>query len=370
MKKLLFLMAATLVSVPVLAQNTLHLLIGTYTGTGSTGIYSFDFNQQTGKVKKTSETAVENPSFVALSPDNKFAYSVSENGDGKGGVTAFAYDGSAKLTKLNTQSSNGDAPCHVNISADGKFVVVSNYSGGNFSVYPVKTDGSLGEAVQTIQHFGSGPDKSRQEKPHVHQSVFSPDGKYLFVNDLGLDKTFIYPFNSASATPVDTVKAKTVAAKPGAGPRHITFHPNGKLVFLVTEMGSAVSSFKYADGNLTPVQTESILPKDFHGETGAADIHVSPDGRFVYASNRLQTNNITAFRIDPDTGKLSFVQQISTFGKNPRNFMITPNGKFVLAGNQDSAEIVVYKRDAASGLLFPMQKRISVQKPVCIIAAH
>lgn len=372
MKKIILAALAVLTATFTEAQQTtLKLLVGTYTGTGSRGIYSYSFNPATGKMSQLGVTGgIDNPSFLAISPDKKRVYAVAETGDDNPGqVYAFSIDKNSKLTLLNKQSTKGDAPCHVSVHPSGKWVTVANYTGGNFSVFAVKADGSLSEAVQTIQHTGSGPDKSRQEKPHVHQTVFSPDGKFLFVNDLGLDKTFIYPFYSTAAKPVNESSATTEQSKPGAGPRHITFHPNGKLAFLVAEMSSAVTSFYYADGKLTPVQTVPLLPKDFKGKTGAADIHVSPDGKFVYASNRLETNDISVFKVDA-SGKMTFVQRIKTGGKDPRNFFISPNSKFLLAGNQNSDFIAVFKRNTTTGLLYPTTQKVAVPKPVCIIRAN
>ena len=339
-----------------------YLLIGTYTTGKSEGIYVYKFNSSSGEFSPVSKIWSGNPSFLAVSPDTRFVYSVNENQPG--GVSSFSFDKSTgNLKELNKQPSGGDHPCYITTDKTGKWVITGNYSGGNLSVLPVNKDGSLEKPIQTINHEGSSVNTARQEKPHVHATVFSPDGKYLFVPDLGIDKVMIYKFNSkkgkliAHSTPF-------AATAPGSGPRHFDFHPSGKYAYLMEELTGSVSVFSHKKGRLNSIQTISALPADFRGSIGSADIHVSPDGKYLYSSNRGESNSIALFSIAEKSGKLTAMGHRSTEGKTPRNFNFDPSGNFLLVANQNSDEIVIFRRN--SGLLEDTGKRIQVPKPVCI----
>jgi 6-phosphogluconolactonase len=271
------------------------------------------------------------------------------------------------LTKLNEQASGGDDPCYVLVDHTNKWVFVGNYSSGSFSVLPIMADGSLGAAKTIIKHSGSGTDKSRQEKPHVHATVISPDNRYLFVPDLGIDKIMIYRFDAKDGK-LKPAKKAFAATKPGAGPRHFTFHPNGKFAYIIEELTGSVSVFRYnaKTGELKTVQNITSLPVGFTGEAGSADIHLSADGRFLYASNRGQSNTIAIYSVHPTDGKLSLLGHQSTLGKGPRNFSITPDGKQLIVANQGSDELVIFNRNVETGMLTDSGKRISVPTPVCI----
>ena len=343
-----------------------NLIIGTYTQPGkSEGIYVYDFNDATGELKyKSVAKGVENPSFLAISKDRKFVYAVNElGGEKKGGVSAFTFNApTGELTLINTQNSEGDHPCYISVDKKSKNVIVGNYTGGNLSVLNILPNGGLSAAVQTIQHTGSSVNKERQEKAHMHCTALSPNEKYLFTADLGTDKVTTYNYNPANAkTPLTF--ASTASVKPGSGPRHITFHPNGKYVYVVQELNASVNVYDCKKGKITSKQTISMVPADYKGVVGAADIHVSPDGKFLYASNRGDVNNLAIFSIAKD-GKLTWVGSQSTLGKTPRNFAIDPSGKFLLVANQGTDDIYVFKRDLKTGLLTQTENKINVGAPV------
>lgn len=345
-----------------------YLLVGTYTGKNSEGIYVYKFNTSTGLMEKVSSTMTENPSYLVFSKDKKFVYSVNENGNNKGGVSSFSFDeATGKLAKLNSQLSHGDHPCYISIDNSGKWVVAGNYSGGNFSVFPVKEDGSLGEAVQIIQHTGNSANKERQEKSHVHSVVFSPDGKYLAVADLGTDKLYMYPFDASSEKPV-AEKAVENATAPGAGPRHIVFHLSLPYAYTIEEMSGNVSAYSVLpDGTLKNIQTITSHPKGYKGDIGSAAIKISKDGKSLYASNRGESNTIAAFAIDQSTGKIKTQKIVNSGGKAPRDFTIDPTDKFILSANGGSDNITILKRNDQTGIPEDIGKQIAIPQPVCLV---
>lgn len=343
-----------------------NLLIGTYTNTGkSQGIYTYNFNSVTGQADLKSVTKkIDNPSYLTLSPDKEFVYAVSERGK-NGAVSSFKYDSTTgNLKFINKVTSGGADPCY--ITADDNNVVVANYSGGNLAVFPRKPDGSISNAVQVVQHTGKSIDpKGRQQSAHVHMVKFTPDHKYLLVNDLGEDQTYIYNYDTNGNDKTLTVKSiiKTNAA---TGPRHITFSPNGKFAYLVHEFNGSITAFKYANGNLTKTQEIGTAVKNFEGKIDGADIHASPDGKFLYETNRGDANSISAFAISKK-GMLTFIETISTQGKGPRNFTIDPTGKYLLIGHQYTNDVVIFNRDKKTGKLTDSGKRIEVGAPVCLV---
>ena len=351
------------------AQEQYYLITGTYTGGLSEGIYVYQFNSGDGSFKEISHVKISNPSFVTVSPDEKFVYAVQEDAasNGKGGeITAFAFNKqTGKLAYINEQPSGGDHPCYVTVDKTGRWVVAGNYSSGSLSVLPVQPDGSLGVAASIIQHKGSGVNKQRQAKPHVHCTIFSADNRFLFVPDLGIDKVMIYAFDEATGK-LEPAPQPFARSTDGAGPRHLCFHPSGKYAYLIEELSGTVLVFDQQNGTLKSKQRISSMPAGDTGFAGSADIHVSPDGKFLYASNRADANTIAIFSIHKKTGQLSLVGHQSTLGKTPRNFNFDPSGKFLLVGNQNSDEIVIFKRDARTGLLTDTGKRIKTGKPVCL----
>ena len=346
-----------------------YLFIGTYTGNGSKGIYVYRFNNVTGELKWISNTdSVMNPSYLTIAPNGKYIYAVNETGGKQPGqVSSFSFNhATGPLTLINQQLSGGDHPCYISTDKHGRWIVVGNYSSGNLSVLPVNKDGSLQPYTQLIQHTGNSVNKQRQDKPHVHATVFSPDSKYVFSPDLGMDKIMIYPFNSSSQQPLQTLDSSLINTEPGAGPRHFVFHPNKKEAYLIEELSGTVTVYKYNKGKLNALQQISTHPSDYKGVIGSADIHLSPDGKFLYASNRGDANSITIFSIEKRTSKLKWQGYQSTMGTKPRNFTIDPTGQYLLVANQGSNNIVVFKRNAETGLLTDTGHRIEVPSPVCL----
>ena len=368
--RLILLLSITLCSLSGFAQK-FHLFVGTYTeGTASKGIYVYQFDAATGDATLVSTTATVNPSYLALAPGGKFLYAANETDEKgqPGEVSAFAFDKvTGQLRFLNKQSSGGGGPCYISVDAGRKWAMVANYGGGSLAALPIHADGTLGSLTQQIQHTGSGPNKDRQEKPHVHSVTFSPDQRYLISADLGLDDLSVYRFNAAAATqPLSTSPVSSVHTGPGDGPRHISFYPGKPYVYGMMEMGGAVDFFHWTNGKLVAIQRVSSLPEDFKGDIGSADIHVAPKGKFLYASNRGDANSIAIFSVDTVTGKLTIKGFESTQGKTPRNFMIDPTGHWLLVANQRSDNIVIFSIDAKTGLLKATGKQLNVPAPVCL----
>lgn len=365
---LTFLLSALSFTAMTQSNNVHYLVTGTYTGGGSEGIYVFEFNSANGSYRKISHVKSYNPSFLAVSPDERFIYAVNENAnnDNGGEVSAFSFDKKAGvLTPVNKQPSGGDSPCYIQVDKTGKWVAVGNYSSGTFSVLPVNASGVLGKAAAAIQHEGTGVNKQRQEKPHVHSTVFSRDGKWLFVSDLGIDKIMIYAFDPPTGK-LKPALQPFAKIKDGGGPRHFTFHPNNQYAYLIEEMGGAVDVFEYDNGKLKAIQQIASVQANDTGFIGSADIHISADGKFLYASNRGGFNTIAIYKISQQNGTLTLIAHQSSLGEIPRNFTIDPSGNYLLAANQESNNIVIFKRDTETGLLTDTGRRIEVGKPVCL----
>ena len=344
--------------------NEHYLLIGTYTSGKSEGIYVYKFNSNTGEFAPVSiAKGIKNPSFLAVGPGNKNVYSVSE-GDGQGSVTAFSFS-NGNMTLLNARSSGGSGPCYVAVDKTGKWVATGNYGSGSFAVLPIEANGSLGEPSTVMVHQGKSVNPQRQEKAHVHATVFSPDNKYLFVPDLGMDKVMAYAFDEKTGK-LSNANPAFAASNPGNGPRHLDFHPSGKYAYLMEEMSGTVNVFSYKNGKLTAIQNITSHPAGYKGAIGSADIHVSPDGKFLYASNRGDANAIAVFSINQKTGQIRPIAHQPTLGKTPRNFNFDPSGNFLLVANQNSDNIVIFKRDKKTGMLTALDKQIQVPNPVCI----
>ncbi len=360
-----------LLSAIVAGQNNHYLLVGTYTTGTSEGIYVYRFNSDSGSFSPVSSAKTSNPSFLAVSPDQQYVYAVNENADSTmhttgGSIAAFSFNKqNGTLSFINKQYSGGKHPCYVTIDKTGKWVIAGNYSSGSLGVLKVRKNGGLDTTTQIIEHTGYSVNQDGQTAPHVHATVLSNDNKYLFVPDLGIDKLMIYSFNAKSGK-LAPAKIPFQMTEAGTGPRHFDFHPNGRYAYLVEELTGSVSVYGYSKGALTLLQNISALPPDFNGAVGSADIHVSPDGKFLYASNRGESNTIAIFSINEKNGQLLPVGHQSTMGKTPRNFNFDPSGNFLLVANQNSDEIVIFKRDKTTGLLTDTGKRIPVSKPVCI----
>ncbi|MHC4559972.1 MAG: lactonase family protein, partial [Planctomycetota bacterium] len=308
----------------------------------------------------------KNPSFLEIHPNGKFLYAVSEGG-GAGSVSAYVIDRNAGSLKfLNKQPSGGAGPCHVSIDHAGRNLLVANYGSGSASMIPIKVGGRLGEPTGFVQHTGSSVNPRRQKGPHAHSINVSPDDRFTFVADLGIDKIMIYR--------LDIEKGMIVAnnppfakLKPGAGPRHFAFSPNGKYAYVINELDCTVTAFAYesSSGALTQIQTVTTLPKGFDGFNTCAEVSVHPSGKFLYGSNRGH-NSIVVYRIDPVEGTLAFVEHERADIKTPRNFNIDPIGKFCLVANQGKDSVVVFRIDQETGALEPTAHKISVARPVCV----
>ena len=351
------------------------LYIGTYTATGkSQGIYVHKFNAETGKLTPlhTVKNVLE-PSYLTIDKSRKYLYAANElleyEGKKSGAVSAFAIDQkTGNLQLLNKQPSLGDAPCFITSSENEKFVLVANYLGGNVSVYPIEKDGKLGASVDLAQHTGFGPNKDRQEAAHAHSITLDRNNRFAFAADLGIDKLMIYAFDDKTGKLKPNQMQAFYQTKSGAGPRHFSFHPNGKFAFLINELDLTITSLAYDEklGTLKEIQTVSTVPAGVSGASNScADIHVSPNGKFLYGSNRGH-NSIVSYRIDEKTGRLEYIEHVSTGGKKPRNFAIEPNGNFLLVANQDSDNIVVFRVDEKTGKLQSTGVAAQVPVPVCL----
>jgi len=366
MKKFLSIATLILISKASFAQQTnMNLIIGTYTNScESKGIYVYDFNTETADFKlKASTDKVINPSYLTVSEDNKFVYSVNENGK-ESTVSSFAFDSKkGTLKALNKQKAEGEDPCY--ILNDTKNVVTANYSSGNISVFKKNPNGSLSPAKQVVQHKGKSRNQKRQESAHVHMVQFTPDKKYVLANDLGTDKIYRYKYNPDSETSILEIK-DSIGVKRGSGPRHLTFSPNGKFVYLLQELDGTITVFSYMNEELVKLEEAQVIEDDFKGEISAADIHISPDGKYLYATNRGSVNDITIFEIMKN-GKLNYKTNLKTLGEGPRNFVLDPSGNYLLVAHQNTDDVVIFKIDKLTGKLTDTGKRISLCSPVCLV---
>ena len=351
------------------------MYVGTYSLRGSEGIYIFEFDRKMGTMKPIQSVSnAKSPSFLALHPSGNFLYSVNEAAqvgpNSAGAVSAYAVDRSTgKLSFLNSQSSMGRGPCHISIDQTGKTAFVSNYGGGSLAVLPIEAKGTLGAATDSVQNAGNGPNTGRQEKAHVHSATLSPDNRFVYVADLGTDKLHIYEADVTGST-VKPAQAPYVTVKPGSGPRHFTFHPNGKFAYLVEELTSSVAVFsRDAQTGALTLLSDGVetLPTGYSAQNTSADIHIDPAGRFLYQSNRGR-NALAIFAIGTD-GKLTSLGDEPTMGKTPRNFMIDPKGEFIFVAHQDSDNITIFRRDQKTGKLTYTGQSVSVPAPVCVIMA-
>ncbi len=366
--RLLFLACIIFSSFIAQAQNY-YLFAGTYTSGKSKGIYVYQFNSNTGDVQWISNTdSCNNPSFITLSPNGNYLYAVNETGkETPGHVSAYSFNKkNGQLSFLNQQLSGGDDPCFVTTDKNGKWAVVANYSGGSLSAFPIRTDGSLQHYSQLIQHKGKSINKERQEKAHVHSAFFTPDYKFILSPDLGMDKTMTYKFNALLHHPLQAAAVPYTKSIPGSGPRHIAFNPNNKFVYIIEELSGTVKVCSYKNGILKSIQTIATHPANYKGQPGSADIHISPDGKFLYASNRGDENNIAIFSINRANGKLTSIAYQPTAGIQPRNFIIDPSGRFLLVANQQTNNIVIFKRDEQTGLLQQTAQQVEIPNPVCL----
>ena len=349
-----------------------RVYISTYTEQGRNGIYLAELDPSTGELRLIRlAAAVKKASFFAIHPNHRYLYSTCEVDDYRdskaGAVSAFKVDlATGNLTLLNHQSSGGHGPHYLSLDREGKNALVANYHGGSVAVLPIRADGTLGAATSSVLHHGSSINQSRQEGPHPHAIDVDPTNRFVFVPDLGLDKVFAYRFSAPAGTlaPHDP---GTVAASPGAGPRHIRFHPNGKWAYVINELNNTINALKYdaATGDLTPMDNVSTLPDGAMEENITGELVVHPNGRFLYGSNRGH-DSIAEFAIDQTTGRLNSLGHCPAGGRTPRNFNIDPSGQLLLSANLDSDTVTVLRIDPVSGKLSPTAHGIKVLQPYCI----
>jgi 6-phosphogluconolactonase len=354
------------------SKNKYILFVGTYTEKESKGIYAYGFDAASSQLTPLGVAAeTTNPSFLAIDPSRRFLYAVNEvqnyKGASSGAVSAFAIDQkTGKLSLLNQVPTRGADPCYIAFDETGKYALVANYTGGSVAVFPVQSDGHIGEPSAFIQHRGSSVNKERQEGPHAHWIETTPDNRFAIAVDLGLDELLVYHFDASkgSLTPNDPPYG---SLDPGAGPRHLAFHPSGKFAYVVNELQSTITSFRYDSGRgaFEKLKTVSTLPKGFSGSNDSAEIHVHPSGKFLFASNRGH-DSIAVFSIDSHTGALTLVDHFSTQGKTPRNFEIDPTGKLLFIANQDTNNIVVFRIDPNDGRLTSTGQTLHAPSPVCL----
>ena len=349
------------------ASDPLYMLVGSYGPADQEGIKVYKFNQATGEGQYVSGVkGISNPSYQTVSKDGKRVYSVGEDDGGTACANALTFDAATgTLTLINSQPTQGATPCHIALSPEEDYVVTANYNGSNISLFPLDEEGRL-KPGQTIGFEGSGPDKERQAIPHLHFVYFTPDNHYLLANDLGTDRIHRFPLNTrqkGSNTPlVDRQRASDIRLTPGSGPRHAVFSADGRFAYLITELSGEVMAFTYDGDSLRLMQT---IQADTLDARGSADIHLSQDGRFLYASNRLKGDGLAIFRINTKDGTLSKAGYQPT-GIHPRNSVLTPNGQYLLVACRDTDEIQIFARDASTGLLTDTGRRIKTTKPVCL----
>lgn len=343
----------------------MYLLVGSYSSSAENGIHVLSFDEEKGESHLVSGmNGIANPSFLVPAYNGKRIYSVSETDDETASLFAYSFNsGNGSLQLINKQPTNGTAPCHVWVDSFDQLAITANYNGGSISIFPIATDGSLQEAI-VEKYEGGNPDSERQSCPHLHYIYSSPSGEYVYANDLGTDR--IYKYNVVT----DNEKTHLGKGTPryfqlpaGEGPRHTTFHPNGKYAYTIGELSGNVTVFTLSpDGNLDPIQT---IAADTLSAAGSADIHLSPNGKFLYASNRLKGDGIAIFSVDNKSGLLTKVGYQPT-GIHPRNFAITPNGKYLLCACRDDNKIQIFRINANNGLLHDTGKDIKIEQPVCL----
>ncbi|WP_223526863.1 lactonase family protein [Pseudomonas sp. BF-B-26] len=361
----------------VASADDYQLLVGSYTAGQSQGIYRLNFDSATGQIdaKPLQVIKSENPSWLTLSKDQRQLFVVNENGPGQtdpvGRVSSYAIDPKThELSLINQVQSLGNEPTHSGLSAEASHLFVSNYSvsedpGGTLAVLPVDADGKLKPVVQMSSHPSSRVNPERQMSAHVHSTVSSPDGQYVFSNDLGADKIFAYRFDPKAnpELPLTAATPASVQLPPGSGPRHLLFSADGKHAWLTMEMSAQVAVFDYKDGQLKQTQMVELAAGQPVSDKAAAALHASSDGKFLYVSNRGTANQLLVFAIDPATGHLKELQRRSVDGDHPREFSLDPSGKFLLIANQKSNQIVVVERDSKTGLLGKTVQKLPMDAP-------
>ncbi len=345
------------------AQSSYYMLVGSYTSGKNEGIHVYKFNAQRGFATLVSKVpGVENASFMVVSPDEKFVYVVNEHQGKAGEVSAFSFDKTKGDLKLLNKQPAGNAPCYITIDSTGKFVVIAEYGSGSIGVYKTNVDGSLLPRIQTIEHEGYGIVYERQDKSHVHSVVFSPDQQYVFAADLGNDRLYQYKFNPNEAAPLTPATTPYYTLPDGSGPRHFTFHSNGKTAYLLNELRGEIAVYNYENGELKEMQTIASATAGGEYEKGSADIHISPNSKFLFTSNRGKSNTISIYLLSKE-GKLnkSGEQKVN---EHPRNFTIDPTGKFLLVASKNNNTVQIFAINPNFGLLEEASQKLDIEQPV------
>jgi 6-phosphogluconolactonase len=366
--KTLIVIANNFMSTKDSMPKTFNLLISSYTADNNEGTTVCRFDAENGRLAYLNGIeGIADPSYLCIAANGRFVYAVNENSyDQAGGVTALSFEPETGTLQLINQQCTDPGPCYISVDFAQKNAFVANYAGGSLSVFPLGQDGSLLPAIQKIKAEGSGPDEERQERPHVHAAVLSPDEKYVLFTDLGTDRVHVYPYQRLQIPPLSQARASSLKVLPGHGPRHIGFTPDKMFMYLITEMSGAIYVYAYDGPESRQMQIISLLADGFKGVAGGGDLNVSPDGRFLYASNRGDANEIVVFAVNTDTGKLSFVERKSSMGKSPRNIVIDPSGNFLLVANEISNDVHVYRIDKQTGKLALTESKINIGAPCCL----
>lgn len=346
-------------------NHKLTAYVGTYTKGESKGIYRFSLDLETGKIDNiTLAAVVGNPTYLTVNKNNQYIYTIATS-ENAAGVSAYSINGSNnELNVINSKLTMGSSRCYVSLDKNNKFLLSADYHQGEVSVYPINIDGSLRNPSSVVKHEGSGPNKDRQEKPHAHFISFTPDEKHVCVVDLGIDQVVGYDFNQGNLVRSDKL---TLSLKPGSGPRHMVFHPNGKFAYVLTELSSEVVALAYrnSEDRFEILQYISALPEHFTGKSTGGAIHISSEGRFLYTSNRGH-DSIALFNVDEMTGKLQLVNHTPTIGSHPRDFTIDPTGKYLVVANMMTDNVVPFHIDRETGKLSQVNEAVIIPSAVCI----
>lgn len=350
------------------SQPRLLLFVGSYAEAGDPGVYTYEMDAASGEINLLDQASgMKNPTFLGVNAERRKVYAISETTDGGeriGEIVAFDVDPAGKLRELNRKLTIRPSSSHIQLDRSGQFAVVSGYHGGSVGLAELRADGTVGALVDERQHEGQGADPVRQDRPHPHSVTFSADNRYALVADLGLDRIVVYSFEPDSGRLVYRSEAST---PPGAGPRHLAFHPNGQWLYSINEVNSSLSLFHYeeATGALTLKDTVPTLPAGYVGENTTAEVAISADGRYLYGSNRGH-DSLVQFAIDPKSGRLTLVEHVSSEGGHPRHFALTPDGQHLIAANRDDNLLAVFTVAPDSGRLTFTGRTVSVSKPVCV----
>lgn len=368
MKKLIVLTITISTWINIYSQNT-YVFLGSFNRDKTTeGLYVYQLDHNSGNLSKiTTVKNILNPSYLTVSPNGKYVFACTESKTkNAGSVSSFAFKPEDKtLTYINSQKSGGENPVYLTVHQDGKWLVNGNYTEGSVSVYPISENGTIQPFVQNFQFTEGSIHPERQDRSHIHSTVFSPDYDYLFLPDLGADKIRTYHFENEKKEPLQAAEKPFTPTMPGSGPRHFTFHPNGKFAYCVEELTGTVNAYAYKNGKLDSIQRINTHSEKYKDNFESSDIHISPDGKYLYASNRGSENNIAIFSIQND-GKLQTMGYQSTKGKHPRVFAIDPTGKFLIATNAVSGDVVVFKRNFETGLLKKVGKKLKIKNVSCV----